>query len=92
MTDSKSAHDPVDPDAAARLDGRAGGGDSGGGPYPNPHSGKEGGDKDGFMAKGGQTGMAYHGHGQLGDESTGDNANSAAGGTRSNAGEDPDDA
>lgn len=33
--------------------GRGGGGDSGGGPYPNPHSGKE--PKHGFLDHGGQT-------------------------------------
>jgi hypothetical protein len=59
--------------------GRGGGGDSGGGAYPNPHRGKEGG-KDGFAASGGQTEMPYHGHGRLGDEETGDNPNAPADG------------
>lgn len=58
--------------------GRGGGGDSGGGAYPNPHSGKEGG-KDGFMGSGGQTEMPYHGPGRLGEEEVGDNPNAPAG-------------
>ncbi|MGZ8284521.1 MAG: hypothetical protein ACXW27_09690 [Allosphingosinicella sp.] len=60
-----------------KLEGRQGGGESGGGAYPNPHSGKEGG-KDGFMGSGGQTGMPYHGQGQLGEDKTGDNPNAPA--------------
>jgi hypothetical protein len=53
--------------------GRGGGGESGGGPYPNPHRGK-----DGFMGSGGQTGKAYHGDGKLGDEDVGSNPNAPA--------------
>jgi hypothetical protein len=60
-----------------KLNGRQGGGDSGGGAYPNPHDGKEGG-KDGFTGSGGQTEMPYHGPGQLGEEETGDNPNAPA--------------
>ncbi len=60
-----------------KLNGRQGGGDSGGGPYPNPHSGKDSG-KDGFTGSGGQTEMPYHGHGQLGEDETGDNSNAPA--------------
>ena len=45
-------------------------GESGGGPYPNPHSGKgdspDGPDK--FGGHGGQSEIAYHGGGQLGEE------------------------
>lgn len=48
--------------------GRGGGGESGGGAYPNPHTGKKP-RKDGFMGRGGQTGMDYHG---------GDNPNAPA--------------
>ena len=59
------------------MGGRSGGGDSGGGAYPNPHTGKEG-DRGGFMDHGGQTGMAYHGSGQLGEDEVGGNANSPA--------------
>ena len=46
-------------------------GESGGGPYPNPHSGK---DKAGNF-KGGQSDQSYHGDGQLGDEELVDNPN-----------------
>lgn len=54
------------------------GGESGGGAYPNPHAGKK--EKtDGFLGHGGQTGIAYHGSGQLGEEGTGPgNANAPA--------------
>ncbi|MEA3010573.1 MAG: hypothetical protein QOJ91_2265 [Sphingomonadales bacterium] len=62
----------------AKHNGRQGGGDSGGGAYPNPHSGKEGGGKEGFTGSGGQTEMPYHGAGQLGDEETGDTPNAPA--------------
>lgn len=56
----------------------AGSGESGGGPYPNPHKGKKPG-KDGYMGHGGQTEQAYYGGSQLGERSVGDdeNANSA---------------
>jgi hypothetical protein len=57
-----------------KLNGRSGGGESGGGAYPDPRRGKAGG-KEGFLGSGGQTGRAYHGHGQLGDEAVGDNPN-----------------
>ncbi|MDB5692325.1 MAG: hypothetical protein JWO81_1388 [Alphaproteobacteria bacterium] len=61
------------------MQGRSGGGDSGGGAYPNPHTGKGdesgGGGSDGYMGHGGQSGMPYHGRGRLGEKKTGDNAN-----------------
>ncbi|HEX8654300.1 MAG TPA: hypothetical protein VF693_03645 [Allosphingosinicella sp.] len=63
------------------LAGRTGGGDSGGGAYPNPHTGKEG-DRGGFLDHGGQTDMPYHGHGRLGGEETGDNPNAPASRTK----------
>lgn len=44
--------------------GRSGGGDSAGGAYPNPHTGKKPA-KGGFT--GGQTEKEYHGQGQLGE-------------------------
>jgi hypothetical protein len=69
--------DRRDPEAADAYNGRSGGGDSGGGAYPNPHTGKEG-KRGGFMDHGGQTDMAYHGTGQLGDRKTGGNANAPA--------------
>ena len=61
-----------------RQTGSKGAGQSGGGAYPNPHSGKDGGGSDGFMGHGGQSGMEYHGHGQLGEEKVGGNANAPA--------------
>jgi len=70
-----------DPDATDNYNGREsalGGGDSGGGAYPNPHSGKKGGGTGGFMGHGGQTEMPYHGTGQLGEKKTGENANAPA--------------
>ena len=60
-----------------RLNGRGGGGESGGGASPNPHRGKAGG-KDGFLGSGGQTEKAYHGPGRLGDEAAGDDPDAAA--------------
>ncbi len=59
---------------ASRRDDDAGGlpnsGESGGGAYQNPHTGKgdnpDGPDK--FGGHGGQTRVDYHGGGQLGDE------------------------
>ncbi|HYD38484.1 MAG TPA: hypothetical protein VEA60_12775 [Allosphingosinicella sp.] len=58
-------------------DGRGGAGESGGGPYPNPHRRKAAA-KDGFLGSGGQTEKAYHGHGRLGEEETADNPNAPA--------------
>ena len=52
-----------------RAHGRSAGGESGGGAYPNPHSGKEP-DNEGFLSHGGQTEMSYHG---------GNNPNATAG-------------
>jgi hypothetical protein len=65
-----------------RMNGRSGGGDSGGGAYPNPHTGKDG-KRGGFMDHGGQTEMPYHGSGQLGEEKVGGgNANAPASKTK----------
>jgi hypothetical protein len=47
-------------------------GESGGGPYPNPHRGKE---ADAGDFKGGQSDQSYYGDGQLGDEELADNEN-----------------
>jgi hypothetical protein len=69
---------PDDPDTETKLQGRSGGGDSGGGAYPNPHTGKDGRDNGGWMGHGGQTSMPYYGEGQLGDEKVGENANAPA--------------
>ena len=72
----RGAKEVADPVAET---GRTGGGDSGGGAYPNPHSGKKE-SKDGFMGHGGQTEMPYHGTGQLGEQDIEgeENANSPA--------------
>ena len=66
-----------DPEDTEKMNGRVGGGDSGGGAYPNPHSGKDG-DRGGYMDHGGQTEMPYHGSGQLGEQKVGENPNSPA--------------
>jgi hypothetical protein len=63
--------------ATDAMNGREGGGDSGGGAYPNPHTGKEGSDREGFFGSGGQTEMPYHGGGQLGEQDVGGNENAA---------------
>jgi hypothetical protein len=61
------------------MHGRSGGGDSGGGAYPNPHTGDEGKeDADGFLGHGGQSKMAYYGHGRLGGKEVGGNSNAPA--------------
>ena len=67
---------------AEETSGGRGAGQSGGGPYPNPHTGKEDGRSDGYEGHGGQSGMEYHGTGQLGDEKVGDNPNAPAKGTK----------
>ena len=64
--------DRREPEAVDKFNGR-----SGGGAYPNPHTGKEG-KRGGFMDHGGQTDMGYHGTGQLGAQKTGGNANAPA--------------
>jgi hypothetical protein len=64
------------------VHGRSAGGESAGGAYPNPHTGKAptGG---GFMGHGGQTEMAYHGSGQAGED--GASVPNAATGSREGA-------
>lgn len=68
---------------ASRRDAQMSGGlpntgESGGGAYPNPHTGKgespDGPDK--FGGHGGQSEIAYHGGGQLGEEREAPNPNS----------------
>lgn len=61
---------------SGNVHGRSDGGESGGGAYPNPHTGKkpEGG---GFLSHGGQTEIGYHGGGQAGNDGAG-NVNAAA--------------
>jgi len=67
-----------DPESLSDFNGRMGGGDSGGGAYPNPHTGKSGSDREGFMGHGGQTEAGYHGTGQLGGKDLGGNPNAGA--------------
>jgi hypothetical protein len=68
-------------DAAEQaIASRPGGtGESGGGAYPNPHTGKEDHPGDGFLGHGGQTDIGYHGSGQLGDQKVGGDENPNAG-------------
>lgn len=48
-------------------------GESQGGAYPNPHTGKEGG-----HFEGGQSVQGYHGTGQLGDKKVGEQPNAGS--------------
>ena len=71
---------PWMPDENGELASRRGKdqpGESQGGPYPNPHTGKGGSrhGRDRFMGHGGQTEQAYHGTGQLGEMKTGEQPN-----------------
>ena len=52
-------------------------GESGGGAYPNPYSGKDGSSDgpDKFMGHGGQGTQGYYGKGQLGDKDVGETEN-----------------
>ena len=56
---------------ASRRGGAEQTGESGGGPYPNPHSGKGDGKKESGDFKGGQSDQAYYGKGQLGEKKVG---------------------
>lgn len=71
-TPSSTTHSPDNPGSwgkagdlsrkdPEKMNGRAGGGDSAGGAYPNPHTGKGGSDHEGYMGHGGQTHMDYEG-------------------------------
>ena len=75
----KGAADGVSgsPESGAEVGGRTPGGESGGGGYNNPHTGKEP-TNSGFMGHGGQTEIGYHGGGQGGDAS-GDTPNAVTG-------------
>jgi hypothetical protein len=66
--------------AAGKIASRPGGtGESGGGAYPNPHTGKDDHPGDGFLGHGGQTDIGYHGSGQLGDRKVDDEGNANSG-------------
>ena len=55
-------------EVASRRDAPSQVGESGGGAYPNPHTGKDGqGGTGGFMGHGGQSEINYSGPQQLGD-------------------------
>jgi hypothetical protein len=61
-----------------QVSGRQASGESGGGAYPNPHTGKDDHPADGFLGHGGQTDMDYRGTGDAGDPSA-ENSNAATG-------------
>ena len=63
-----------DKEIASRQSGQNLAGESAGGPYPNPHSGKDEGAKTGEF-KGGQSNQAYYGKGQLGEKDVGETEN-----------------
>lgn len=76
MADDKGpaeAANDRDPPSAGRPDMEENAGQSGGGAYPNPHSGKDEGD-----FHGGQSVMGYHGKGQLGSKDVGETDNAPA--------------
>jgi hypothetical protein len=56
------------------MDGQPNTGESGGGAYPNPYTGKD----DDPSFHGGQTVAGYFGKGQLGDEKVGETHNAVA--------------
>ena len=68
-----------DQSKAEKETGSRGAGQSGGGAYPNPHSGKKASGSDGWNGHGGQSEMEYHGTGRLGGKKTGENANAPTG-------------
>lgn len=67
------------------VHGRTAGGESGGGAYLNPHTGKKP-TNSGFMGHGGQTQIDYHGGGQAGEQG-GDAPNAATGSDSSDGAE-----
>lgn len=58
-----------------KVSGKSGS-ESQGAAYPNPHAGKDGNPE--ADKHGGQTKVAYHGSGQLGEQKVGDNPNAVA--------------
>lgn len=65
---------PPAADKASDVGSHRSGGESGGGPYPNPHSGKPAREKPGNF-KGGQSDQAYYGKGRLGEKKVGETEN-----------------
>lgn len=66
MTEKMQAAGTKADAAQGGLPPTSGKGDGNGGAYPNPH--EDASPKDGIMGHGGQSEIAYHGEGQLGDE------------------------
>jgi hypothetical protein len=72
--DEKETVATGNPEDRETFHGRSSDGDSAGGNYPDPRGDEEG-EAGGFMGHGGQSDMAYYGHGQLGDKKLGPNPN-----------------
>ncbi|USI71490.1 hypothetical protein [Sphingomonas morindae] len=68
--------DQPEGELASRRGAAAAAGESGGGAYPHGESPSKGKGPGRFLGHGGQSGQAYHGSGQLGEEDVGGNANS----------------
>lgn len=66
-----------DGELASRRTRQEQGGESGGGPYPNPH---DQGEEESGEFKGGQSNQAYYGNGQLGEKDVGKSRNAPSGG------------
>ena len=74
---------------SGNIHGRSAGGESGGGAYPNPQTGKTE-KNEGFFKHGGQTEIGYQGGGQAGEEGTSaQNATAGSGGSSRGNGDGP---
>jgi hypothetical protein len=71
----KRAADHPDSIDDLKEDGTTPGGQSAGAAYPNPHKGPPRDKIGGVMGHGGQSEMAYHGSGHLGEQTVDDDAN-----------------